>query len=161
MSVFLFVVALYGFVAVFIDSINVFAPTNGITLANTKNILWPPQFFLINFFWWTETCDPLLQHNPFWLKVLAVYSPFIYTPLYLLAIYAFIKGRNWIKTPLILWVGALWATLIVILAEGIYGEFKSNNVPLFFGTYVGYGLFPLLVLYRVSGREPFSKEKRN
>lgn len=81
------------------------------------------------------------------MKILAFNSPFIYAPIYLLSIYAFAKGnimniqhvtsfisslgRDWIKEPLLMWSGAMICTIVLILVEGLYGEFKTSHPYVF------------------------------
>jgi len=62
-----------------------------------------------------------------WFKFLAWLSPFVFSPFYLVAIYAIIKGREWIRTPIIIYSSALTLDLLVIMAEEGWGEYASPN----------------------------------
>ena len=79
---------------------------------------WPPAAVVDAYVWWCRNYDSLLGHNPVWLVVrlqphssryysrvfcrfetLAWVSPFVYTPFYFFAIYAFIYKKEWIRIP--------------------------------------------------------------
>jgi hypothetical protein len=59
--------------------------------------IWPPPPFVDLVHWWGRNFDPLLMARPafwrmtIWIDVLA------FGPFYVAAIYAFVKGRNWIR----------------------------------------------------------------
>jgi hypothetical protein len=61
--------------------------------------MWPPEWIIKIFLKWCEEVDPLLRANPLWYRTLAHISPVVYAPFYVLAIYAFINEREWIKIP--------------------------------------------------------------
>jgi hypothetical protein len=65
----------------------------GVTHEKTKDFLWPPQIVIAQTLWWCEHFDPVFCYNPIWMKLMAGVSPFIYSPFYIAAVYAFIKGR--------------------------------------------------------------------
>lgn len=98
--------------------------------------------------WWCELADPLLCANPLWFKVMCFVSPFVYAPLYLVAIYAMVRGLEWIRIPILITSGALFYTLSVILIEQAWGPYASHNVPLIFAAYFSYWLLPVFLTLR-------------
>eukprot|EP01121_Diplochlamys_sp_Union-15-3_P001179 TRINITY_DN1103_c0_g1_i1.p1 TRINITY_DN1103_c0_g1~~TRINITY_DN1103_c0_g1_i1.p1 ORF type:complete len:189 (-),score=19.28 TRINITY_DN1103_c0_g1_i1:54-620(-) len=130
------------------------------TLENTKDLPWP-QALKEAYFWWTDICDPLIRANPVWLRVMSFVSPVVYIPYWLLGIYAFLFGKEWIRTPTIMFCTALIYSLIVIFAEHIYGPYKSHNLPLIFAAYGPYLLFPIFLLIRVLPRTLFQSVSGN
>lgn len=51
--------------------------------------------------------DPLLLHPPIGLEIQTFISAFVFGPFYLLLVYAFSTGRDWIRMPAILYVSAM------------------------------------------------------
>jgi hypothetical protein len=131
----------------------------GIRRDNTQNALWPPQFMYNAYLDWCDRCDPVFCYNPVWMKVLAGVSPFIYAPFYVFAIYAFVKGKEWIREPCLMYAWGLLFTMTVIMAEEYMGEKASHNFLIVFAGNATYWLFPIPLVLRMWGKHPFSKEK--
>ncbi|XP_065893283.1 sigma intracellular receptor 2-like [Dysidea avara] len=121
--------------------------------------LWPPSFFLEYFLWWCDTVDPLLGHNPVWYETMALFSPCIYLPFYIVAIYAIVTEKEWIRIPCLCWAYGLLLTMIVIVREELYGEYPTKNVTLFAMAYGGYLLMPITIFMRMIQTPLFSKNK--
>ena len=67
--------------------------------------MWPPARFVDLIHWCGETYDPLLlARPPFWRMTIWI-DVIFFGPFYLFAIYAFIRGRNWIRVPALVWSG--------------------------------------------------------
>ena len=117
--------------------------------------------------WWCELADPLLCANPLWFRVMCFVSPFIYAPFYLVAVYAIVKGLEWIRVPLLAISSGLLYSLTVILIEQVWGRYASHNVPLVLAAYATYWLLPIVLIVRFGmTSHPFtraigSKSKRD
>lgn len=98
--------------------------------------------------WWCELADPLLCANPLWFKVMAIVSPFIYAPFFLVALVALVKGWEAIRVPLLAVALGLFYSLTVILVEQVWGPSASHNVPLIFSAYTAYWLLPIFLWMR-------------
>jgi hypothetical protein len=61
---------------------------------------------------------------------MAVISPLVYLPFYAVASYALIRRRNWIRVPGIIWASCLLYSMVVILAEELFGQYASPNPPM-------------------------------
>lgn len=81
---------------------------------------------------------------------MAWFSPFIYAPFYLVAIYAFVFEKEWIRAPTLMWGWGLLLTMVVILREEFFGKYATKDPFLFSLAYGGYMLMPLLVMLRVA-----------
>ncbi|CAI8015334.1 hypothetical protein GBAR_LOCUS9504 [Geodia barretti] len=97
----LFFVSIFASFAVIAVTIDFVQSTYGAVLE--KEALeygsWPPAAVVDAYVWWCRNYDSLLGHNPVWFETLAWVSPFVYTPFYFFAIYAFIYKKEWIRIP--------------------------------------------------------------
>src|SRR6185369_7989731 len=89
----------------------------GVSLENAGR--WPPRFFYESTLAYCKFADQVFCHNPMWMKVIipgllsclfnphcqvmALWSPVFYGPFYCFAIYAFVRGRDWIRVPALMW----------------------------------------------------------
>ena len=85
-------------------------------------------------------------------------SGFVYGPFYLALVYAFVKGKNWIRTPAFLYVGAMLHGYFEFMWwEHALGE--PPRVPLVFWAFnAPYGIVPILLAVRMWKPEPFAPE---
>ena len=88
---------------------------------------------------------------------MAGFSPFLYVPFYIFAIYAFIMEREWIRVPALMWGYGLLLTMIVVLREELYGVYSTKDTTLFFAAYSSYALMPILIMFRVAWTPVFGK----
>lgn len=101
----------------------------------------------------------MLCVNPLWVRVMCFVSPFIYAPFYLVAVYAIVKGKEWIRVPIIAVATALFYSLTVILIDQIWGPHPATNVPLICIAYSTYWLLPIVLVVRFgSTYHPFTVE---
>jgi hypothetical protein len=98
--------------------------------------------------------DPLLMARPaFWQMTIWI-DVIYFGPFYFFAIYAFIRGRNWIRVPALVWAGMMLSNVLIILMEERYGIHAApdfGNVMLANLTWL---LMPLVMIWRMR-REPF------
>ncbi len=66
--------------------------------------------------------DPLLIANPMWLRVMCFLSAFVFGPFYAVMVYAFARGRNWIRPFALIYAGMILESMIVIIAVEFTGE---------------------------------------
>jgi len=162
---FIFAFIIFLYVAYTIDIVSgigsIGRGSAGVTAENTKHFIWPPQFMIQNVLWWCEVADPVFCHNPVWMKVMAWVSPFIYGPFYLFAIYAFIKGRNWIRVPGLMYGWGLFYTVSIIFAEEYMGEHPALNFPAVFWGNFPWWFIPFLLMIRLARPNPFTRAKKS
>ncbi len=118
--------------------------------------LWPPASMLRLIHWYGSSFDPLLMARPVWWKMTIWIDSLIYGPFYAVAIYAFIKGRDWIRTPAIFYSGMMFTGVIVILGEELAGPHATPHLPLVLGLNLPWLLVPLLLTARLWKEHPFS-----
>eukprot|EP00731_Ephydatia_muelleri_P023157 Em0015g740a len=88
-------------------------------------------------------------------------SPFVYSPFYCFAIYAFLYEKEWIRVPALMWSWGLLICMAVVTREELYGLHPTKNVQVFIAAYGAYALMPIVVMLRVANAPLFGKTKQN
>jgi hypothetical protein len=123
--------------------------------ANFTYPVWPPAFFVDLIHWWGETYDPLLlARPPFWRMTIWI-DVIFFGPFYLFAIYAFIRGRDWIRVPALVWSGTMMANVLIILMDEYSGVTPAKNFLVVLGANATWLLMPFLMIWRMRRDQPF------
>jgi hypothetical protein len=115
--------------------------------------------------------DPLLIANPRFLQTGTALSAFVFGPFYLVMIYAFVRGRNWIRVPAIFYAGMIVESVILYLSTAIWGDLplfrqvdphttfdvKALNLGKVLAFNIPYAIIPLLLVARMWREKPFSR----
>jgi hypothetical protein len=121
--------------------------------------IWPPRAALRLIHWWESTFDPLLWARPVWYRATIWIDVLLFGPFYAAAIYAFARGREWIRTPCFVWAGLMLANVTIILSEELAGPHASPHPLVVVGANASWLLFPLLVTWRMARQpHPFSEQ---
>jgi hypothetical protein len=76
-----------------------------------------------------------------------------------LAIYAYLKGKEWIRIPSIIWGSMLMTNVIIILGEEMAGDHATPHFPLVLALNLPWLVVPLLVIYRMwKSAHPFTEQ---
>jgi hypothetical protein len=119
--------------------------------------IWPPAYMIGFLHWYFANYDPLLYERPVWYTTIVVIDQVVYGPFYIAALYAFWKGKEWIRNWSIIWASVMLATVTVILGEEIAGPFASDHLLLVFATNAGWLIVPIWVLVRMWREHPFTR----
>ena len=106
-------------------------------------------------------CDPLFLHPPVWMRFVTGLSAFVYGPFYLVLVYAFIKGKNWIHVPAIMYGTAISViTGVIVFGVEFFGEpeWRCENIPKFLSLNTPYVLIPILLIVRMRKPYPFTRK---
>ncbi len=117
--------------------------------------VWPPAPLLQIIHNYGMHIDPLLMARPQWWKDTIWLDVLFYGPFYAAAIYAFVRGRNWIRLPAIFYSGMMFADVFIILGEEIAGPYASPQLPLVLALNLPWLLVPLCLAWRMRGGQPF------
>ena len=142
------------FVSYFID-------TEQLVIANPYHFtypIWPPRPVVDAVHWWGSHFDPLLMARPPFFKVTIWLDNLLYGPFYLLATYAYLKGKEWIRLPSIIYAVSMISGVIMILSEEAFGQYQTSHLALVVAANAAWIVFPLLVLFRMGLNEhPFTR----
>lgn len=126
--------------------------------AHFQQPLWPPASMVKLIHWYGSSFDPLLMARPQWWKMTIWVDTLLYGPFYVLAIYAFVKGRDWIRVPAIFYSGMMFMGVTVILGEEFAGPHATSHLPLVVGLNLPWLLMPIFLTLRMWKEHPFVGE---
>jgi EXPERA (EXPanded EBP superfamily) len=126
--------------------------------ANFQYPAWPPPFMVDAVHWWGRNFDPVLLARPPWWKATIWIDALFFGPFYVIAIYAYVKGKEWIRIPSIIYSSVLLTNVTIILSEEIYGPTRSPQLPMVLLANAPWVIFPLFIIYRMwKSPRPFTE----
>jgi len=121
--------------------------------------LWPPAPLLALVHWWERSFDPLLIARPAWYRATIWLDVLVFGPFYLAAIYAFVRGRDWIRIPAVIWGSVLFTNVFIILFDELLGVHATPHPFTVVGANLAWMLMPFVVGWRVlRSPHPFTVE---
>jgi hypothetical protein len=126
--------------------------------ANFQYPGWPPAVFVDLVHWWARSFDPLQWARPPWWRATIWIDVLFFGPFYAAAIYAFIRGRDWIRVPSFVWAGMMLSNVIIILFEETVGPHATPAWGTVAFANAAWLLMPLAVIARLARHEhPFTR----
>ena len=125
--------------------------------ANFEQPIWPPESMVRLVHWYGNSFDPLLIARPQWWKMTIWIDVLFYGPFYALAVYAFVRGKEWIRIPAIFYSGMMFTVVFVILGEEIAGPHATPHLPLVLGLNLPWLLMPIFLTLRLRKEHPFTQ----
>ena len=121
---------------------------------------WPPSMMVDLVHWYGRHFDPLLIARPAWWRATIWIDALFFGPFYVFAIYAYAKGKNWIRLASIVWASVMLTNVFIILFEEVMGEHASPRLARVLLSNAAWVIFPLIVLYRMwRSQHPFSSPR--
>ena len=121
----------------------------GVDLSTTTDI------FGRSWYWYARSFDPVFLDAPLWLRIMCAIDGYVFGACYLVFIFAFIKGRNWVRNPALLYGSAIvyfgWEFLDA-------ANRAQANLLAVFAVNIPYTVVPLLLMWRVRHPEPFTRD---
>jgi len=121
--------------------------------------IWPPRFAVDLIHWWARSFDPVVWTRAPWYRATIWIDSLVFGPFYLLAIWAFWKGKSWIRIPCFVWAGMMIAIVTIILFEELWGATPTASRGLVFGANLPWFLFPFAVIGRMRHEDPFAPSR--
>jgi EXPERA (EXPanded EBP superfamily) len=148
-----FFVVNLGFITYFFD-------IEQLTVANATHMTaypaWPPAPIVDLVHWYGNHWDPLLMARPAFFRMTIWIDVVAFGPFYAFAIYAFIRGRDWIRVPALVWAGVMMANVAMILFEEHDGAHATSHFATVLGANLPWGLLPIGVIIRLVRDHPFT-----
>lgn len=110
---------------------------------------WPPARLVDLVHWYGHHFDPVLIARPAWWRATIWIDSLFFGPYYLFGIYAFARGRAWIRLISIVWASVMLTNVWIILFEEVLGEHASLELPRILLANAAWVIFPMLVLWRM------------
>lgn len=137
---------LFAFTSIFMEPYITF----GVDLATATGPLGRAWYF------YASRWDPLFLEPPIYLRVMTGIDEWVYGPMHLALIYAFVRRRAWIRLPALLYCGAIvYSTLVYFLTEFL-SEGHRANLAMVTVVNVPYTIVPCLLVWRMRRPDPFA-----
>jgi hypothetical protein len=121
---------------------------------------WPPAKMVDLVHWYGHNFDPVLMARPAWWRATIWIDALFFGPFYTVAIYAYARGKNWIRFASIVWASVMLTNVTIILFEEVLGEHASPQPGRVFLSNAAWIIFPCVVMYRMwRSVYPFSANK--
>src|SRR5512140_116808 len=104
-----------------------------------------------------QSLDPLLMARPQWWKDTIWLDVLFYGPFYIFGLYAFIKGKDWIRIPAIFYSGMMFADVFIILGEEMAGPHATPHLLPVLGLNLPWLLVPIFLTLRLRNEHPFAQ----
>ena len=148
-----------GFFALNATLITYIIDLEQLVIADPSNFsypVWPPAPLVDLVHWYGNTYDPLLMARPpFWQMTIWI-DVLFFGPFYFFAFYAFLRGRDWIRVPALVWAGMMMSNVLIILMEERYGGHQPPSFTPVLLANLAWLTFPLLVILRLRRDHPFT-----
>ena len=142
------------FITYFVDLEQLVIPN----VAHFTYPIWPPAPAVDLMHHWGNMVDPLLMARPAWWKMTIWLDVLCFGPFYVVAIFAYSKGKEWIRIPSIIYSSVMMTNVIIILGDEYAGVHASPNFPVVLLENLPWLLFPLFIIYRMWRYEhPFTR----
>jgi hypothetical protein len=113
---------------------------------------WPPAPLLALVHWWERSFDPLLLARPAWYRATIWLDVLAFGPFYAAAIYAFVRGREWIRLPAVIWGAMLFTNVFIILFDELKGIHATPAPAVVVAANAPWLVIPAVVIWRVARR---------
>jgi EXPERA (EXPanded EBP superfamily) len=150
-----------GFFLINLFFITYFVDIEQLVIPDPNNFhqpVWPPESMVKLVHWYGSSFDPLLMARPQWWKMTIWIDVLFYGPFYALGIFAFIKGKDWIRIPAFFYSGMMFMGVSIILGEEIAGPYATSHLPLVIGLNLPWLLTPIFLTLRLRKEHPFASE---
>lgn len=152
-------IALIGFFIINFIFVTYMIDVEQLVIADPDNFedpLWPPKWMINVIHWYGRTFDPVLMARPAWWRATIWIDSLFFGPFYAVAVYAFWKGKNWIRLPGIMWASVMMTNVTIILFEEINGEYATPELGRVLLANACWLIFPIILLVRMwKSNRPF------
>jgi hypothetical protein len=152
---------LLAFFAVNLGFITYVVDLEQLVIANPHDFAypaWPPRVLVDMVHWWGNNFDPLQNARPPWWRATIWLDVLLFGPFYAAAIWAIVKGREWIRVPAIFWSGVMFANVSIIMFEELVGPHATPAPVIVTLANLPWWLLPFFVTWRFGRSEhPFTR----
>jgi hypothetical protein len=118
---------------------------------------WPPLFVLEALADYAAKVDLLVLHNPVFFQAIMWSDVLFLGPYYLVGIWGFWRGSNWIRVPTFLYASHVISVGIVLVAEHLAGPLASPEPAAVLAGYAPFWLVGVAAAWRVRRHLPFER----
>jgi len=118
--------------------------------------------------------DPLVLQSPVFVRVACFFAAFIFGPFQLVAAWAIYKGKQWIRTPMLIYLGGVFEGSFIFVWAAIFGDaeffarvcnggssydYVAQNMAWVMGFNIWYVTVPLVMMWRFWRDRPFEARR--
>ncbi len=119
---------------------------------------WPPGPLLALVHWYEKSFDPLLLARPAWYRATIWIDVLLFGPFYAVAIWAYAKGRDWIRIPSVVWASMMFTNVFIILFDELKGIHATPHPGAVVAANAAWAIVPLVVIWRMARTDhPFTE----
>jgi hypothetical protein len=120
--------------------------------------IWPPRPIVDLVQSYGHLYDHDLLARPVWWKMTIWLDDLVFGPFYVVATYAFVRGKNWIRLPSVIYASMLLTNVIIILGEEYAGQWAAPNFLMVLLSNAAWLVFPLTIIGRMwRSPSPFTR----
>ena len=119
----------------------------------------PGDPFAAGWRFYAESWDPIFLYPPLALRLICGIDLFVFGPFYLVAIWAFVRQRTWIRVPGLLYVSAMIYSMVVYFGIEFIEERERANLLMVVLVNVPYPIVAMLLGYRLREANPFASRR--
>ena len=105
-----------------------------------------------------EDVRSLAVARPAWYRATIWLDVLVFGPFYAVALYAFGRGRDWIRIPSIIWASIMFTNVFIILFDELRGAYASPHPAVVVMANAAWLLAPFVVVWRLRKEHPFTEE---
>lgn len=118
---------------------------------------YPPFLEKVLSDWIRDFDDALMRTPPLWFRSFVAVEVVTHIPYFILAAYAFAKGREWIRAPTLVYGASVATTLLAILPEAwVRSSAPMQTKVVLMSVYGLWLLLPLMLVARAWGANMFA-----
>ena len=109
--------------------------------------------------WYERTFDPLLLARPAWYRATIWLDCLVFGPFYAAALFAYAKGKDWIRLPSVIWASIMSTNVFIILFDELLGIHRSPHPLAVVAANAAWLVVPIVVVARMWRSEhPMTEE---
>ncbi|MCA9616537.1 MAG: DUF2781 domain-containing protein [Myxococcales bacterium] len=151
-----------GFFLVNVTFITPIVDLEQLTIDDPSNFeypVWPPAPFVDLIHWYGSNFDPPLMARPAWWRATIWIDQIFFFPFYVAALFAFFKGRDWIRNWCFVWASVMMTNVFIICFEEAVGEHATANLPMVLALNFPWFTVPIVLMWRMwKTTTPFTRE---
>lgn len=120
--------------------------------------MWPPRVLVDALHkYWAPNFDNLVTARPVFYKTYMWMEVLFFGPFYLVAAAAILRKRDWVRIPCIIYASFMMCKIVVLMAEGTFGQWRSPNPLVYDLAHSVYLVVPAwLIAHCWAHEKPFS-----
>jgi hypothetical protein len=120
--------------------------------------VWPPEGAIDRVHGYGERYDPLVMARPLWYRATLAWQVVLFWPFYAAALWAFARGRDWIRRPGLVWAGSQVTIVMLPTVHQLIGPLATEHPEVVLTLYLPWIVVPIVVLARLWRSEhPFTE----